>query len=96
MLKKLFMLLGAIGAISMMQSGANAMPLIGDMAPEFCANTTMGEIAFPNDFKGHWVVLFSHPEDFTPVCTTEFMAFQQALPKFALLNAKLLGSLLIA
>ena len=46
------------------------MPLINDDAPSFRANTTQGEIHFPADYKGKWVILFSHPADFTPVCTT--------------------------
>ncbi len=46
-----------------------SMPRIGDTAPEFKAVTTQGEINFPDDFKGGWVILFSHPADFTPVCT---------------------------
>jgi peroxiredoxin (alkyl hydroperoxide reductase subunit C) len=50
-----------------------SMPRIGDPAPSFEAQTTMGPIKFPDDFKGQWVVLFSHPADFTPVCTTEFI-----------------------
>ena len=48
-----------------------AMPRIGDKAPEFKAVTTQGEINFPADYKGSWVILFSHPADFTPVCTSE-------------------------
>ncbi len=46
------------------------MPLIGDDAPAFTAVTTQGKITFPDDYKGKWVILFSHPADFTPVCTT--------------------------
>ena len=46
-----------------------AMPRIGDKAPEFKAITTQGEINFPGDYEGKWVILFSHPADFTPVCT---------------------------
>jgi len=67
------------------------MPMIGDPAPEFRAMTTMGKIEFPADYKGSWVVLFSHPADFTPVCTTEFIAFAKMEKEFADLNAKLLG-----
>ena len=53
-----------------------SMPRIGDKAPEFKAITTQGEINFPSDYKGSWVILFSHPADFTPVCTSEFMTLQ--------------------
>ncbi|MFH0733519.1 MAG: peroxiredoxin [bacterium] len=67
------------------------MPRIGDKAPEFKAITTQGEINFPSDFSGNWVILFSHPADFTPVCTSEFMTFATLEPKFAELNCKLVG-----
>jgi len=52
-----------------------SMPRIGDKAPEFKAVTTQGEINFPSDYNGSWVILFSHPSDFTPVCTSEFITF---------------------
>lgn len=68
-----------------------SFPLIGDKAPEFQAQTTHGMINFPSDFEGKWVVLFSHPADFTPVCTTEFMAFQTRKEKFDALNTQLIG-----
>ncbi|NLL94492.1 MAG: peroxiredoxin [Thermoplasmatales archaeon] len=68
-----------------------SMPLIGDKAPEFKAVTTQGNINFPADFKGKWVVLFSHPADFTPVCTTEFMTLAHNDAKFKELNAQLVG-----
>lgn len=67
------------------------LPLIGEKAPEFKAKTTQGEINFPSDFRGKWIVFFSHPADFTPVCTTEFMAFATAEPEFKALNAQLVG-----
>lgn len=69
----------------------NQMPLLGDPAPEFTANTTHGEMNFPKDYKGNWVVLFSHPADFTPVCTTEFMTFASMEKEFEELNTKLVG-----
>ena len=69
----------------------NNFPLIGDTAPKFTAQTTNGIINFPTDYAGHWVVLFSHPMDFTPVCTTEFLAFQSALPEFKKINTELIA-----
>ena len=70
---------------------SNRLPLIGEKAPSFKAETTQGPISFPEDFKGHWVIFFSHPADFTPVCTTEFMTFASMEPEFEKLNCKLLG-----
>jgi peroxiredoxin 2/4 len=68
-----------------------SMPRIGDAAPEFKAVTTQGPINFPADYKGSWVILFSHPADFTPVCTSEFMTFASMEQKFAEVNCKLVG-----
>jgi peroxiredoxin (alkyl hydroperoxide reductase subunit C) len=68
-----------------------SMPRIGDKAPEFKAITTQGEINFPSDYKGSWVILFSHPADFTPVCTSEFMTFATLQTKFEEANCKLVG-----
>jgi peroxiredoxin (alkyl hydroperoxide reductase subunit C) len=68
-----------------------AMPRIGDRAPEFTATTTQGRISFPRDYAGSWVIFFSHPADFTPVCTTEFMTFASMQQEFADLNTKLVG-----
>lgn len=67
------------------------LPLIGDPAPAFKAKTTQGEINFPEDYKGKWVILFSHPADFTPVCTTEFMTFASMQQEFRDLNTELIG-----
>ena len=67
------------------------MPLIGDAAPSFKAVTTRGEINFPEDYKGKWVILFSHPADFTPVCTTEFMTFASMADEFKEMNTELVG-----
>lgn len=69
----------------------NAMPRIGDLAPEFTAVTTQGEINYPSDYKGSWSILFSHPADFTPVCTSEFITFASLEEKFAEANCKLIG-----
>ncbi len=68
-----------------------SMPRIGDKAPAFKAVTTQGEINFPEQYAGHWVILFSHPADFTPVCTSEFITFATLEQKFADVNCKLVG-----
>ena len=68
-----------------------SMPRIGDKAPSFKAVTTQGEINFPEQYQGSWVILFSHPADFTPVCTSEFMTFATLENQFAEVNCKLVG-----
>ena len=73
------------------QEQTNRLPLIGEKAPSFTAETTQGQIKFPDDYKGKWVVFFSHPADFTPVCTTEFMTFASMEDEFKKLNCELLG-----
>ena len=67
------------------------MPLLGDVLPEIKANTTHGPMTLPGDLKGSWFVLFSHPADFTPVCTTEFVGFQKRWDQFEALGCKLVG-----
>ena len=67
------------------------MPLIGDKAPAFKALTTQGDISFPEDYVGKWVILFSHPADFTPTCTTEFMTFASMAEDFEARNCQLIG-----
>ena len=69
----------------------NPMPLIGDDAPAFKAETTMGPVKFPEDYKGKWVILFSHPADFTPVCTSEIAMFSTYADEFKKLDTELLG-----
>ena len=75
----------------MLNDEIDRMPMIGDIAPSFHAMTTKGKINFPEDYKGSWTVLFSHPADFTPVCTTEFITFSKMEEEFAKLNTKLIG-----
>jgi peroxiredoxin (alkyl hydroperoxide reductase subunit C) len=74
-----------------MSDQTGRLPLIGEKAPEFKAETTQGTINFPKDYDGKWVIFFSHPADFTPVCTTEFMTFASMAEEFKALNAELLG-----
>lgn len=67
------------------------MPLLGDEFPEMKVKTTHGPMNIPGDLKGSWFVLFSHPADFTPVCTTEFYGFQKRYDEFKKMGAKLIG-----
>jgi len=67
------------------------MPLIGDKFPDLEVQTTKGKMKIPEVFKGKWFILFSHPADFTPVCTTEFVAFQKRFDEFKKLNCELIG-----
>lgn len=69
----------------------NRLPLIGDKAPAFKALTTNGTVNFPDDYAGKWVLFFSHPSDFTPVCTTEFMTMASMKEEFRQMNVELLG-----
>ena len=67
------------------------MVVIGEKFPEVEVKTTRGKMKLPDAFKGKWFVLFSHPADFTPVCTTEFYAMQKRLEKFKELEAEVIG-----
>jgi peroxiredoxin (alkyl hydroperoxide reductase subunit C) len=71
--------------------GQSDFPLIGDKFPQMDVKTTQGMIKLPDDFSGKWFVLFSHPADFTPVCTTEFVAFENKRLEFEKLNCQLIG-----
>lgn len=74
-----------------MEQNVSKLPLLGDPLPEMEVLTTHGMKKLPADYSGKWLVLFSHPADFTPVCTTEFVAFAQLKARFDELNAELLG-----
>jgi peroxiredoxin (alkyl hydroperoxide reductase subunit C) len=75
----------------MTETSANSMPLLGDKFPEMRVKTTHGMKNLPGEYAGRWFVLFSHPGDFTPVCTTEFYSFARRADQFAALNADLIG-----
>ena len=67
------------------------MPLLGDAFPEMEVKTTQGMMKLPDEMAGNWFVLFSHPADFTPVCTTEFVGFQKRMEQFKAMDCKLIG-----
>jgi len=67
------------------------IPLIGDKFPDIDVQTTKGKLKLPDEFKGKWFILFSHPADFTPVCTTEFVAFQKRYKQFKKFGCELIG-----
>ncbi|MDE1898600.1 MAG: peroxiredoxin, partial [Xanthomonadaceae bacterium] len=74
----------------MTETPTAGLPRLNEPAPDFSAKTTHGEKKL-SDYRGQWLVLFSHPADFTPVCTTEFIAFAKAYPAFRKLGTELLG-----
>lgn len=73
-----------------MQDVISAFPRLNEPAPDFNAKTTHGDRKLA-DYKGKWLILFSHPADFTPVCTTEFIGFQKAADTFRSMNCELIG-----
>jgi len=77
--------------VKKMKKDGMGIPLIGDEFPMMKVQTTQGMMELPKAFKGKWFILFSHPADFTPVCTTEFVAFQKRYQKFRDLNCELIG-----
>ena len=79
-----------MNATSDVTFASRGMPRLNEAAPDFETVTTHG-VRKLSDYKGKWLILFSHPADFTPVCTTEFMAFARAHDKFTALNTELLG-----
>jgi peroxiredoxin (alkyl hydroperoxide reductase subunit C) len=76
--------------MSELNNGQIALPRLNSPAPDFTAKTTHGDLTLSN-YRGKWVVLFSHPADFTPVCTTEFLAFAKNYDKFQKLNTEIIG-----
>jgi len=72
-------------------NATQGMPLLGEKFPEMTVQTTAGPMALPDAFAGKWFVLFSHPGDFTPVCTTEFVAFAKRHEQFRQNNTELIG-----
>jgi peroxiredoxin (alkyl hydroperoxide reductase subunit C) len=90
-MKKIVLVPLLLAAAAVSSAFAEGVPLIGDDAPAFKAVTTQGPVDFPADYKGKWVILFSHPADFTPVCTTEFMTFAKMIPEFKALNTEIIG-----
>lgn len=74
-----------------MEENKSGIPLLGEKLPLLEVTTTHGTLRLPDDYKGKWIVLFSHPGDFTPVCTTEFVAFAKRAGEFEKLNAQLIG-----
>jgi len=72
------------------EQAVNRLPIIGEPAPEFEAVTSQGPIKL-SDYKGKWVILFSHPADFTPVCTTEFLGFTEIYDELKKRNVELIG-----
>ncbi len=74
-----------------MNEESKYLPTIGEIFPDKKVVTTHGEMDLPGDFSGNWFILFSHPGDFTPVCTTEFVAFSKKQEEFDKLNCRLVG-----
>ena len=71
-----------------MEKNELQMPRLGEPVPAFEAMTTRGKISFPDDYKGKWVILFSHPADFTPICTTEILTFGARTAEIRALNCE--------
>lgn len=74
-----------------MENQEHVFPRLGEPVPSFEAETTQGKIRFPSDYRGKWVILFSHPADFTPVCTSEVLTFGARAEKFRSMNCELVG-----
>ena len=89
MKKVLLTILTVVFAVSLSTSQDNEIPLIGSTAPSFTAKSTNGKITFPNSFGDSWKILFSHPQDFTPVCSSELLELANIQNEFDRLNVKI-------
>ena len=93
-MKKLILLLFIniilAGQLRPQEKDNTRIPLIGEMAPEFTAQSTTGDIHFPDDYSMKWKILFSHPADFTPVCSSEMLQLASMQEEFEKLNAKII------
>lgn len=90
--KKIYFILLVVLVLGKELLGAkNCGPMIGDSAPDFKAESTKGVINFPQDFQGKWIIFFSHPSDFTPVCATEFKRLASMVDEFKSLNTQVMG-----
>jgi len=87
MRKSILMLVVMFCALTV--SSQSRIPMLGETAPSFQANSTSGNFEFPEDFGNHWKILLSHPKDFTPVCTSEILELAQMQDEFAALHVKL-------
>lgn len=74
-----------------MENQMTTLPRLGEPVPAFEAMTTQGKIRFPEDYRGKWVILFSHPADFTPICTSEVLTFGARTAEFRAMNCELVG-----
>jgi peroxiredoxin 2/4 len=83
------MLLFSFGLVKAQENSVSRIPLIGESAPVFTAESTNGQITFPDDFGSKWKILFSHPADFTPVCSSEILELAQMQSKFDKLGVKI-------
>ena len=89
-MKKILLFFGSVVLLTLVSNAqGNQIPLIGSKAPSFSAETTNGKLNFPQDYGKSWKILFSHPQDFTPVCSSELLELANLQNDFAKLNTKI-------
>ena len=86
----IFLLVSSMMGLKSQESKKFGVPLIGEISPSFQAQSTNGTISFPEDYTGKWKILFSHPKDFTPICSSDIMELAQMQDDFDKLNVKLI------